>query len=64
MTSIASISVAADDTRIGWLAVLLLDAVTRASFSGFPTGFLGMLLIGLGIAASTTPSVAANPPRW
>jgi hypothetical protein len=39
---------------IGWLAVMLLDAVTRASFTGFPTAFLGMLLVGLGLAASNS----------
>ena len=41
----------------GWvavslLAVILLDAVTRASFNGFPTAFLGLLLIGLALNAS------------
>jgi O-antigen ligase len=35
---------------LAWLIVLMLDAVTRASFTGFPTAFLGMLLVGLGIA--------------
>jgi hypothetical protein len=40
---------------MGWLSVLLLDAVTRASFTGFPTAFLGMLLVGLGLAASVEP---------
>jgi O-antigen ligase len=43
---------------IGWLAVLLIDAVFRASFTGFPTAFLGMLLIGIGIAASSMPATA------
>jgi O-Antigen ligase len=38
---------------LGWLAVMLIDAVTRASFTGFPTAFLGMLFVGLGIAASS-----------
>jgi hypothetical protein len=37
---------------IGWMIVLLIDAVTRASFTGFPTAFLGMLLVGLGLASS------------
>lgn len=46
---------------LGWLIVLLLDAVTRASFTGFPTAFLGMLLVGLGIAASRSQSVGG---RW
>jgi O-antigen ligase/polysaccharide polymerase Wzy-like membrane protein len=46
---------------IGWLSVLLLDAVTRASFTGFPQAFLGMLLIGLGISAGGQQPV---PERW
>jgi O-antigen ligase len=37
---------------IGWMIVLLIDAVTRASFTGFPTAFLGMLFVGIGLAAS------------
>lgn len=46
---------------IGWLAVMLLDAVTRASFTGFPTAFLGMLLVGVGLAASSgRPSTAVR----
>jgi O-antigen ligase len=41
----------------GWLAaafltVLLLDAVTRASFTGFPTAFLGLLLVGVALASA------------
>ncbi len=40
----------------GWvglalLATLLLDALTRASFTGFPTAFLGLLLVGVAIAS-------------
>jgi hypothetical protein len=43
--------------REGWLAagflmVILLDAVTRDSFTGFPTAFLGLLLVGLSLAAA------------
>jgi O-antigen ligase len=45
---------------IGWLAVLLIDAVTRASFTGFPTAFLGLLLVGLGLAASAQPPAATR----
>jgi O-antigen ligase len=41
---------------IGWLAVLLIDAVFRASFTGFPTAFLCMLLVGIGIAAASSES--------
>lgn len=36
---------------LGVLAVLLLDAVTRASFTGFPSAFLGMLIVGVSLAA-------------
>jgi O-antigen ligase/polysaccharide polymerase Wzy-like membrane protein len=41
----------------GWvglalLATLLLDALTRASFTGFPTAFLGLLLVGVAIASA------------
>jgi O-antigen ligase/polysaccharide polymerase Wzy-like membrane protein len=46
---------------LGWLIVLLIDAVTRASFTGFPTAFLGLLLVGVGIAASDRPPGA---PSW
>jgi hypothetical protein len=43
--------------RASWLAlalliVLLLDAVTRSSFTGFPTAFLGLFLVGIALAAS------------
>ena len=39
----------------GWVAiailvVLLLDALSRESFTGFPTAYLGMLLVGLALA--------------
>jgi hypothetical protein len=44
--------VAAGWVTLGLLATLLIDALTRASFSGFPTAFLGLLLIGLGLAAA------------
>jgi O-antigen ligase len=41
----------------GWLALgvlvtLLLDALTRASFTGFPTAFLALLFIGIALAAA------------
>lgn len=44
-------------SRPAWLAlalatVLMLDAVTRASFTGFPTAFLAMLLIGVALGAA------------
>ena len=37
---------------VGFLTVVLLDAVTRDSFTGFPTAFLGTLLVGLSLAAA------------
>ena len=36
----------------GFLAVMLLDAVTRDFFTGFPSAFLGMLLLGVALAAA------------
>jgi hypothetical protein len=39
---------------LGLLAVSLTDALTRASFTGFPNAFLGLLLMGLGIAAGSS----------
>ena len=44
-------------SRAGWLAlglmaVLMIDAVTRASFTGFPTAFLALLLAGLAVRAA------------
>jgi hypothetical protein len=41
----------------GWLAValltvMLIDAVTRASFTAFPTAFVGLLLVGVALAAA------------
>ena len=44
----------------GFLVVILLDAVTRDSFTGFPTAFLGMLLIGLSLAAAREAEEAAQ----
>jgi O-antigen ligase len=40
----------------GWLAlglitVIMLDALTRSSFTGFPTAFLGLFIIGAALAA-------------
>jgi len=32
---------------VGYLTVLLLDATTRDTFTGFPTAFLGFLLLGI-----------------
>lgn len=40
----------------GWVALaliacMMLDALTRASFTGFPTAFIGLLLVGIALAA-------------
>ena len=37
---------------LGLLAVLMLDAVTRSSFTGFPTAFLGLFLVGIALASA------------
>lgn len=47
----------------GMLVVLVLDAVTRASFTGFPTAFLGMLLVGLALNAATEADRDSAGPR-
>ncbi len=39
----------------GFLLVVLLDGITRASFTAFPNAFLGFLLIGVALAAAGTP---------
>ncbi|HET7855671.1 MAG TPA: O-antigen ligase family protein [Gaiellaceae bacterium] len=51
----------------GWLAVgltvvLMIDAITRASFTGFPTAFLALMLAGLAIGAAIegNPEAAAE----
>jgi hypothetical protein len=50
----------------GWmpltfLTALLLDALTRASFTGFPTAFVGFMLIGVTLAALEQDSELAAP---
>jgi hypothetical protein len=47
---------------LGLTAVLMIDAVTRASFTGFPTAFLALLLAGLAIGAAIEgePATAAQ----
>jgi hypothetical protein len=46
--------------RYGWVALalmssMMLDALTRASFTGFPTAFVGLLLVSTSLAAATAP---------
>jgi hypothetical protein len=45
---------------VGLLCVMLLDAVTRDSFTGFPPAFLGMLLVGISLAAAEEEADAAR----
>jgi uncharacterized membrane protein YhaH (DUF805 family) len=53
----------------GWIALalltaMLLDALTRASFTGFPTAFIGMLITGIALAAAADPETqSASPGR-
>ena len=52
-----AVRAAGDGQREGWLAIALLvtlsfDAVTRSSFTAFPTAFLGFLLVGLALAVA------------
>jgi hypothetical protein len=47
---------------IGFTVVLLLDAVTRATFTGFPTAFLGFLLIGLALGAANERAETQESP--
>jgi len=37
---------------LGLLAALLLDALTRASFTGFPTAYLSLLIVGVCLATA------------
>lgn len=46
---------------LGLLSVFLIDSITRESFSAFPTAFLGLLLMGIGLAAAAEET--ARPPR-
>ena len=43
---------------LGLLTTLLLDALARSSFTGFPTAFLGLLLVGVALAAVRAESGA------
>ena len=36
---------------LSFLLALLLDALTRASFTGFPTAFVGLMLVGIAVAS-------------
>ena len=50
---------------LGFLTVLMLDALTRDSFTGFPTAYIGLLLVGITLAAAgeEAPERSAAPAR-
>lgn len=48
----ARLGLASGRVAMGLLTVLMLDAVTRSSFQGFPTAFVGLLLVGVALAAA------------
>jgi hypothetical protein len=59
---------AAERITAGWVAlalltVLLLDALTRTSFTAFPTAYAGLLLIGLALNAAEAERRAALRPE-
>jgi hypothetical protein len=47
---------------LGLLTVLLIDATTRASFTGFPTAFLSLLLVGIALGAAAEDRWAGTGP--
>lgn len=47
---------------LGYLAILLLDAATRDSFSAFPNAYLGFLLVGVTLAAAREEEPAGGAP--
>jgi hypothetical protein len=60
--------VATGGEAAGWLAfavvtLMLLDALTRESWTSIPTAYLGMLLVGLAVAASSQVAVIGAPVR-
>jgi hypothetical protein len=48
---------------LGVLIVLLIDALTRDSLIGFPTAYVGYLMIGLAIASSGGAAAGEPSPR-
>jgi hypothetical protein len=54
------------DQAAGWVALamlasMMLDALTRASFTGFPTAFLGLLILGVALAAAQANEPTSAP---
>jgi hypothetical protein len=58
---------AAWNSDAGWVALaflvcIMMDALTRASFTGFPTAFLGMLLVGIALSAAAADAADTELP--
>ena len=49
-------------TALGILAIVVLDALTRESLTGFPTAYIAMLLLGLAAATWTADDPRSDPP--
>jgi hypothetical protein len=49
-------------TALGILVIVLLDALTRESLTGFPTAYIAMLLLGLAAATWTADDPRSDPP--
>jgi hypothetical protein len=43
------------------LAAMLIDALTRSSFIGFPSAFLEMLVLGIALSAARETAAAHHP---
>ena len=50
-------------TALGILVIVLLDALTRESLTGFPTAYIAMLLLGLAAATWTADDPRSDPQR-
>jgi O-antigen ligase len=48
-------------TALGILTIVLLDATTRESLTGFPTAYIAMLLLGLAAATWTADDPLSDP---
>jgi hypothetical protein len=62
-TEFAREGVASGWLALAFVAVLMIDAVTRASFTGFPTASIAMLLTGISIGAALEGAASADDGR-
>lgn len=47
---------------IGMLTVMIIDALTRESLNGFPTAYVGMLIVGLALATTGASASFSGTP--